>query len=45
MNVNELLQRVIIEALENGAYSVEDIRENVEAAIERHEQYTADADN
>lgn len=42
---NEFLQRVIIEALESGEYTLADIRDNVETATERYEQYRADEDD
>jgi len=44
-HTNELLQRTVIEALENGGYTIQEIRENVDTAIERVEQYRADNDN
>jgi hypothetical protein len=38
MKTNELLQRVVYEALTNGDYTIDEIRTNVEAAIESYEQ-------
>lgn len=45
MRVNELIQNAVIEALANGGYTVAEVRENVEVAIERFEQYADDEDD
>jgi hypothetical protein len=38
---HDLLQRVIIDALESGDYTVEDVQRNTQTAIERYEQFVA----
>jgi hypothetical protein len=43
MQVNELLQRVVLDALDDG-YTQQDVLDNVSAAFDRHEQYVADED-
>jgi hypothetical protein len=45
MNINEFVQRVILDALESGEYSPDDIRENVTVALDRHEARIADAED
>jgi uncharacterized protein (UPF0147 family) len=41
---SDFLQRVILESLENDDSTPDQIRENVETAIERFEQHQADSE-
>lgn len=44
MEIHEPLQGVVIEALESGAYTERDVRENVDTAIMRWRTYVEEQD-